>query len=129
MVDEVVCQICCKKVTKRKSLSLEVLGGGTGRACRTHLEVQALVAEARESGRQQRFDERLQILTLAAQVRFAVRLLGMAPIDCYRQMEEHKIPFTLIEGTKREVRMRSELTPEELQGVLTDLAIASIFRE
>jgi hypothetical protein len=79
----VECVLCGLLVSKRSTLSLETLGAGSGRACRTHGEIAELKAEACGQSRQsyafREVRERMNIVSFAVVIRLLCSLYAYTP--------------------------------------------------
>lgn len=85
------CQICGREVTKRKTLSLAALGiDRSGRVCRNHPEVEALLAVIDKQTKEERswkeIGRRLRIMSSAAAIRVLCSIHGLTPEFCYLRL-------------------------------------------
>ena len=104
----VVCAICGQEVSKRSTLSLQELGQGNGRACRTHDEVAVLVDE-----RHEKVKGRLKEKIASLSETYATRTIRIAAYIClfhtfegipiqslYDELTSRKLPPDTIKDIK-----------------------------
>lgn len=119
------CALCKETVSRRKSLSLEVLGAGDGRACRKHPEVVELV-RALEEQRQvewQRQEEqrsmnetfyKLRVMSAASMCRSLHTVRGLDPETFYARLRLAGYPHNMINDIRDEVdRLGGPLMDEQ----------------
>jgi len=108
------CVICGQTVTRRKSLSLETLGGGEGRACRDHQQVADLVQtmeELKEAQHQRQEEElmmsevirKLRVMSAATTLRILHSTGGLSPETFYARLRMVGYPNDMIKDIHNEV--------------------------
>ena len=106
-VKTIVCELCGKEVTKRKSLSLKEIGLGDGRACRDHTEVVEAVERMQEAQRQRKVSQEaheiMQVISIASCVRVYSTVRGMDPEYIYYKLKMQGVPKRVIDKAKEEV--------------------------
>jgi hypothetical protein len=109
-VPTVTCVFCKKSVTKRSTLALDVLGAGDGRACRTHEEVAALVAQCATREKLKRdlseAERKLRIRVAAAGVRVVNTLTGVGEECIYLRLRFAGYDDRMINDIRKEVIAR-----------------------
>lgn len=91
-VPMITCALCGKSVTKRSTLSLEVLGAKNGgRACRSHDEVAQLVEALQKMQEEgwllKKAERQIQLLATAAAVRVLHSMFGESLETIYLRFE------------------------------------------
>ena len=100
----VVCSICHKEVTRASTLSLKELGGGEGRARRTHDEVKALIEKRNRDWENNRILERADS---------AMKIV--AAVSCIRVFHTTRgIPLDVMYS---QFWASSRFTPEEMEEI------------
>ena len=125
-----VCAICHKEATKASTLSLKELGGGEGRACRSHDEVKALVEKHRQafdnSIAQENMEEGLAVITAVSAIRVYHTIHGMPLELIYSRLARAHSPATM-EKIKKEVeRLGPNMSVQEIQ---ESIIVAAAFRK
>lgn len=125
-----VCSICRKEVTKASTLSLKELGGGEGRACRSHDEVKALVEKQKQewiNKRNIQWAERIIRLGLAvAAVRF-FHTIHNVPLELiYFRLSRMHSPEDIAE-IKKEVEIRGAVMSDK--EIRESLAAVKLFNK
>lgn len=116
----VECVICKKEVSKRSTISLKKLGGGDGRACKTHESVEKLLEDHERKNRDERAIERtkrtIMITNGAAYVRTMCTFRGFSPGEIYVHFREKCYSADIINEIREEVARQggSEMSPSEI---------------
>src|SRR3990167_10005144 len=122
-IPTVVCGVCFCTVSKRSTLSLRELGGGDGRACRSHTEVATLVDAAEKKHFDQKqwrnASERLAIIIAASEVRALCTIHGISPEIVYQEFKRAGIN----EGHLKKIREEVDLLGGPAMSLAEQLAI------
>lgn len=111
----IVCCICGKEISKRKSLQIE-----GGRACRSHQEV----IDAVESHRKElegieslrKVNEMMQVMALTSQVRLLIKY--GAPVHFLMDRIERMFGHSVVTKVRQEVKEKGPVSDEEIQDSL-----------
>lgn len=106
-VPTVACAVCGQEVSRRSTLSLAGIGGGSGRACRTHEEVIRMLQEMKcelETREAWRGAERaLRILSAVAAVRTSHTFHGVPTGFVYAQLRRSGFTPDMIREVEEKV--------------------------
>lgn len=111
----VVCCICGKEITKRKSLQIE-----GGRACRSHQEVIEAVElnkrELEEIESLRKVNQMMQVMALVSQVRLLIKY--GAPVYFLMERIERTFGHDVATKVRQEVKEKGPVSDEEIQSSL-----------
>jgi len=111
-----ICKVCGEEVSKRKSLDLKELNGKEGRACRSHQEVQHLLALKQKREEEEKTmasaSRAMLIIFAVSEIRVSQALLGTPPEFHYLRMI--KLPKDVLAEIKNKVEELGEMTPSEM---------------
>jgi alkylhydroperoxidase family enzyme len=103
----VVCRLCAQEVSKRSTLSLDVLGAGGGRACRSHKQVAQLADQLAETLRIKRqwtaAERNLRIISAVAGIQVLVTVTGITESVMYARLRMAGYDEGMLAEIRREV--------------------------
>lgn len=123
-VKTVVCEICGIETTKRKTLSLDALGAGRGRACRTHEEIAIALEWLEEHHKEMRMleevNEKLTVMGFVSSIRILNAFHGMSFESLFWNMESKRVPRHIIDKVKAEVMKQGPMSKQEMGETIVD---------